>query len=182
MMAIICSSMRVQVVMVSLMVVTHAADVSSTIFQNVYCSCRSDLSRSRVSRRSMTLTMSAAGNALVLNSQVSDLWEESLLRTHWELFVVQDASRARTGARGCSCSTNAILILEAWRSPSWSQATHPWNGQASTSSNWASIIATHRCTVILSFVRPLTEDAKLLWLGAALRSNAVVSLLMRLLP
>ena len=46
MMTVICSSMRVQVVMVRLMVVTHAADVSSTIFQNVYCSCGSDLASS----------------------------------------------------------------------------------------------------------------------------------------
>ena len=82
--AVVCGCMRVQVVMMRLMMVTHAADVSATIFQNVYCSCRSDLSSSRRGLRSMTLTLTVGTiwNALVLNSKIGDLWEESVLGAH----------------------------------------------------------------------------------------------------
>jgi len=164
------------------MMVTHAADVSTTVFQNVHCRRRRDLSCSRWGLRSMTLAMSTIWNALVLNSKIGDLWEESMLSTHWELLVVHDVSSGCASTCRCSSADDAsILILDSWARLSCRHATYAWNGHTSTCPDWPSVIPTDRCCITLALLGWLSEDAKLLWLDTALSSYAVVRLLMLLM-
>lgn len=182
MMAVVGGCMWVQMVQVRLMMVTHAADVPAAVFQNVHCRRRRDLACSRWGLRSMTLAVGTIWNALVLDSEVGDLWEESMLGTHWELLVIHDVSGGCTSAGRCSSTEDAsILILDSWASLSCRHATYAWNGHTSTCPDWSSIISTARCGVTLTFLGSLSEDAELLWHTTALSGHAVVRLLVLLL-
>ena len=102
----VLSLVRVTQVMVVGMMIAHTADMASAVFQHVHRRRRGDLSRARGSlRRRLALTVCTARDAVVLDSQICDLWKEALLSAHRKLLSIHDATVG-------SYSSNSILVLD----------------------------------------------------------------------
>ena len=149
--------------------------MASTMFQNIHSSCWRDLSRSCWTICSVTMAVGTIRNALVINSQVGDLGEETLLSTHRKLLVI---------ANPCMCATsicNCILIFDRSRSPndSWTTSNR-WNGHVLSRYNICSVIATDwvSCTTIYLLVRLQIYPHWLLLRRSSLCCHAMIVLLM----
>ena len=74
------------------MVRAHATYVAATVLQNIHGGCRCDLVRACLLHLvSVTVAVSAVRHRLVLDAQIHDLREETMLRAHGELLVVAEA-------------------------------------------------------------------------------------------
>lgn len=72
---------------------THAADVAATVLQNIHGCRRRDLVRAGLLHLiSMTVAVRTIRHRLVLDAQIHDLREETMLRAHGELLVVAEAT------------------------------------------------------------------------------------------
>lgn len=157
--------------------VTHSADVASAMFQNIHSSGRCDLSRSCWTICSVTMAVSTIRNALIIDPQVGDLGEESLLSTHWKLLVI--ANPGMSASSICNC----ILIFDRSRSPndSWTTSSR-WNGHVLSRHIICSIIATDwvSCTTIYLLVRlQIYSHCLLLWCSTLCRNAMIVLLVLR---
>lgn len=155
--------------------VTHSADVASTMFQNIHSGSWSYLTRSCWTICSVTMAVSTIRNALIINSQVGDLGEESLLCTHRKLLVISNPWVSASSI--CNC----ILIFDpcGWSNDSWTTSNR-WNGHVLSGYNISSIIATDwvSCTTIYLLVWLQIYPHWLLLWCSSLCCHAMIVLLM----
>lgn len=78
---------------VVLVMCTHATNMTTTVLQNIHGCRRRDLVRAGLLHLiSMTVAVRTIRHRLVLDAQIHDLREETMLRAHGELLVVAEAT------------------------------------------------------------------------------------------
>lgn len=121
----------------------------------------------------MRVAMSTIWHCLVINSQVCNFWEQTLLRAQWELFMSHD------GVVSSNCHHPILLVFRG--ALIWAMnLSNSLRSRNLTVRKKLAIISTgwnYMCNLLFS-----TTDVKthLLLLSSTLRSNTVIGLLMRI--
>jgi len=62
--------------------IAHATDVPATVLQSIHCHMGTP------TLRALAVAVSRIWYALIIDSQIRYLWEQTLLGAHWKLFVI----------------------------------------------------------------------------------------------